>query len=350
MIGNFLSPSGHTPQVCERLAELFRAQGRDIYTTSSKSHPLSKIFSITLDLLKYKNSGKTLILIDTFSGRAFLWAFWSALLCKFRGLPYIPVLHGGNLPYFAKNTLFSLLSHHYLRFGIQRVAPSPYLAKWVGTQDLSCQIIPNPLPDIFFNPSIRTSSLAYSSQPSGRILWLRRLHALYRPQLALLAYTYFLEWFPQATLTLVGPEGGEGPACKLWVKQKSFGNRIRFIPFWDAATFVRESQNYDVFLNTSRVDNTPSTLLEAAALHLPLVSTCVGGIPDLFSPDVHALLVSESENTALGLAHALRETLTQTQETNKRVNHAYQLALQRQWEFIQPQWDALFNSHPLSRK
>lgn len=57
---------------------------------------------------------------------------------------------------------------------------------------------------------------------------------------------------------------------------------------------------HDVFINTTHVDNTPVTLIEAMASGLVVISTRVGGIPDLVTDGIHAHLVSDDDDHAMG--------------------------------------------------
>ena len=59
------------------------------------------------------------------------------------------------------------------------------------------------------------------------------------------------------------------------------------------------AEDYDIFINTTHVDNTPVSVLEAMALGLPVVSTAVGGIPDLLDDGEEALLVADDDEEAM---------------------------------------------------
>ncbi|MEO8636993.1 MAG: glycosyltransferase, partial [Gemmatimonadales bacterium] len=58
---------------------------------------------------------------------------------------------------------------------------------------------------------------------------------------------------------------------------------------------------FDGFVLSSRSEGTPITLLEAMAAGVPVVTTAVGGIPDVVSPN-EALLVPPEDPEALGRA------------------------------------------------
>ena len=58
----------------------------------------------------------------------------------------------------------------------------------------------------------------------------------------------------------------------------------------------------DIYVMPSRTEGTPVALLEAAALEKPIVASNVGGIPELVTDEVHALLVESGNVAALSQA------------------------------------------------
>lgn len=70
----------------------------------------------------------------------------------------------------------------------------------------------------------------------------------------------------------------------------------------DIAQLMR---SFSVFAMSSLAEGTPVTLLEAMACGLPVVSTAVGGIPDLVQENVTGLLVANGDSAALADALAL---------------------------------------------
>jgi len=60
----------------------------------------------------------------------------------------------------------------------------------------------------------------------------------------------------------------------------------------------------DVFVLSSHSEGSPNVLLEAMAANLPVVATCVGGVPEIVENEKSALLVPAKDPTALATAIA----------------------------------------------
>jgi glycosyltransferase involved in cell wall biosynthesis len=103
----------------------------------------------------------------------------------------------------------------------------------------------------------------------------------------------------------------------------------------------------DVFLNTTRVDNTPVSVLEAMACGLCVVSTNVGGIPYLLQHGHDALLVP-SDN-AEAMAGAVRRILTEPGLAAQLSANARGTASGCDWSAVLPQWEALIDELASSR-
>ena len=80
---------------------------------------------------------------------------------------------------------------------------------------------------------------------------------------------------------------------------------------------------FDVLVVSSRTEGTPMVLLEAMAARTPIVSTAVGGIPDVLTPDM-ALLVPPDQ--PLALAEAISTALNDPTAAAARAGEAH-----RQW-------------------
>ena len=112
---------------------------------------------------------------------------------------------------------------------------------------------------------------------------------------------------------------------------------MTFPGFLDPAAKARAFADHDVFLNTTRTDNAPVSLLEAAAHGLVVVSTPAGGIMALFADGTDALLAPD----APGLATAVERVLADDELTARLSAAGLALARSADWAEVGPRWHRL---------
>ena len=100
--------------------------------------------------------------------------------------------------------------------------------------------------------------------------------------------------FPMVKLCMVGPDkDGELERCRKAAKDEGILNSITFTGKLDKEEWIQISSSYDIFINTTNVDNMPVSIIEAMALGFPIVSTNAGGLPYLISDNINGLLVDK---------------------------------------------------------
>jgi glycosyltransferase involved in cell wall biosynthesis len=98
-------------------------------------------------------------------------------------------------------------------------------------------------------------------------------------------------------------------------------------------------QQGDIFLNTTRVDNTPVSVIEAMACGLCVVSTNVGGIPYLLKDEWDALLVPAGDEAAM--AAAIRRIVTEGGLAQRLSHNGRSKVEAFGWSNILPRWEKL---------
>ena len=86
--------------------------------------------------------------------------------------------------------------------------------------------------------------------------------------------------------------------------------------------------SFDLFLMTSRTEGLPNTVLEAMALEVPVVSTAVGGVPELVLPGKNGLLcpvgdVEALTNAVCSLLRQPQQRLEMARKSRKRVEDTF---------------------------
>jgi glycosyltransferase involved in cell wall biosynthesis len=280
-LGNQLSRKGRTPTSIETLGKFLEAEGFVVHKASSEKNQVLRLLDMLSSLLRFRRKGGV-ILIDTYSTTAFWFAYLSGLLASRLHISYIPILRGGDLP----KRLESHPRQCQQLFGKSKVnvAPSAYLMhhfQRVGYTNLV--YIPNTI-------ELKNYTFKHREQLQPHLLWVRSFAQLYNPMLAVQVLEQLLKTYPKAKLSMVGPfKDNSIEECKAYAEAHRLP--VTFTGGMKKEDWLDYAKDFDVFINTTNVDNTPVSVMEAMALGLPVVSTNVGGIPFLLDDGIDALLV-----------------------------------------------------------
>lgn len=332
-IGNRLSVHGSTPTNIETLGPRLEQEGYKVYYASSKLNTVSRFTDMLLHIIQHARQANV-VLIDTYSTSAFYFAWASALMCKALRLPYIPILHGGNLPDRIDNS--PVLTRQLLGNSYTNIVISGYLQHCLDKKGFKNQLIPNNI-DLSEYPFLHRAHVA------PKLLWVRAFHKTYNPQLAIKVLHALLRQYPGAMLTMVGPEkDGSMAQCKALAQQLGVSDQVRFTGRLDKKEWIALSQSCDIFINTTNFDNLPVSLIEAMALGFPVVTTNVGGIPFLIDDDMNGILVMPDDPVAMVAA------ITGLLEDNNKAASVSLAARKKvemfDWQTIKKKWHALFSS------
>jgi glycosyltransferase involved in cell wall biosynthesis len=114
----------------------------------------------------------------------------------------------------------------------------------------------------------------------------------------------------------------------------TFAGRLAPLDIWRAYAAA------DIYVQTPNIDNMPSSILEAYASGLPVVSTDAGGVPAILTHDEHGLLapVGQHEEVARQIARLLDEP-----ELADRLARQARAACDAYiWPTVRAQWVALY--------
>ena len=331
LVGNFLSSVGFNRGVCEDLAIRLKLTGWSVLVTSSKPERLARLVDMLTTVWREKDN-YSVVQIDVYSGRAFVWAEVVSWLLSRLGKPFILTLRGGNLPEFAKRWPSHV--HHLLSAATVVTTPSRYLLEKMQTYRQDICLLPNPLDLKLYDFHLR-------HQPESRLIWLRAFHATYNPNLAVRVLADLLPDFHDACLSMIGPDKGDGAYQETVKLSKELGveSRVVFtggIPKTKVPSWLNKG---DIFINTTHVDNTPISVLEAMACGLIIISTNVGGIPYLLDDGIDALLVPPNDPQAM--ATAIRRILSEPELASYLSANARAKAEMYDWEKIFPIWESI---------
>lgn len=282
-IGNKLANHGNSLSGIDTLGVFFQ-EFFTMFYASDKLNKISRLFDMLNSTIKYRKD-IDYVLIDTYSTNNFYYAYLVAKLCQFFHIKYVPILHGGNL----STRLNSSPKLCKTLFGnsFANVAPSGFLQKEFQERGFSTIYIPN-------NIEIDKYLLKIREQISPKILFVRSFHKIYNTPMAIHTLNELLKEYPKAELCMVGPDkDGSMEECKVLAKELGVISQVTFTGKITKKEWHELSRKYDVFINTTNVDNTPISVMEAMALGLPVVSTNVGGVPFLVENEKEGLLVDK---------------------------------------------------------
>ena len=165
---------------------------------------------------------------------------------------------------------------------------------------------------------VELDQFQFRERTSLRPLFLsnRNLEAHYGVDCLLRAFADIQQQIPDAVLTVVGDgsqrEALENLADELHLKHTTFTGRV------EHEKIVEHYSSSDIYLNSSRIDNQPLSILEAFACGLPVVTTGAGGIPDIVTDGVTGYVVPVDDYQAvaaraLDLLHSPDKTATLTE-------------------------------------
>jgi glycosyltransferase involved in cell wall biosynthesis len=291
-VGTFFSDA--TPGArgyCEELADRLETRGYHVIRTSRHRGRVARLADI-LRTAWTRRAGYDVAIVSVFSNLAFVWAEAVSFELRRLGKPYILSLHGGALPQFASK--WPRRTRRLLQSATQVVAPSGYLAEHLGAYCDDIEIIPNAI-------ELRTEKVVPRTMVKPNLVWLRAFHTIYNPKLAVDVVAELARTRPDISLAMIGPDRGDGSlaATRAYAAERGQADRIRFVPGIPHVDVPHVLDAADIFLNTTDIDNTPVSILEAASAGLCIVSTNVGGVPYLLEHGKHALLVPPRDTAAM---------------------------------------------------
>lgn len=325
-IGNKLSNHGYTSTSIETLGTFLEDEGFNVFYASSRKNKAMRMGEMIYKTFKYCKK-VDYVLIDTYSTKNFWYAFIISQLCRLLKVKYIPKLHGGDLPNrIVKSKFFSdrVFNNAYIN-----IAPSSYLFeefKKSGYNNL--KYIPNTIELKLYKESVKEFK-------TPKLLWVRSFSKIYNPIMAVKVFIKIKQSFPDAELCMVGPQ-----------KDDSYFTTMNFAENHNVDVLVtgkllkedwiKRSNNYNIFINTTHFDNTPISVIEAMALGIPVVSTNVGGIPYLLEHNHNALLVKD--NDVQDMIKQIERIIKEPNLGQSLSQNGKALVKDFDWELVKKQW------------
>ena len=330
-IGNQLSKHGYNKTSIETLGVFLEVEGYHVIFTSSKKNQWFRMLDmVRVTLLKARKVDY--ILIDTYSTSSFWYAVVCSQIARVFKVKYVPILRGGDLPNRLKNN--PKLCQMVFANAYQNVAPSGYLKQAFENAGFTNIVhIPNSI-------EIDKYKLKTRVELTQKLLWVRAFASIYNPEMAVKVLFELQKKYPNATLTMVGPDK-DGSLQTTKAFAESIGVAVNFTGQLAKEDWWQLASEHDIFINTTHFDNTPISVMEAMALGLPVVSTNVGGIPYLLTDKENALLVNDDDVSKM--TDAICSLLEDQQKASDLALNARHFIEQMDWNVVKEEWKRILS-------
>ena len=209
---------------------------------------------------------------------------------------------------------FRRLAQRVLRLPVKFVAVNPdvesAMVEIMPSLAGQIEVIRNGVDTVEFYPRDRES--ADKRPPEFVVGWIGRLHPVKDILTAIRAFELACERVERNMRLIII---GDGEQRALVVDAIASSPRGSQIDYQGQREDIQEAMRmFDLFLISSTEEGTPLTLLEAMSTGLPIVSTNVGGIPEVVDNKI-GLLVSPKDETGMAesIAKLVRDTALRTQ-------------------------------------
>jgi glycosyltransferase involved in cell wall biosynthesis len=305
-----------------------------VKTFSGHTNYFLKLSDVSLNFLK--NFTKTnLVIIDVFSTLNAYYSLYLTFLARLLKVPYVLVLHGGNLPTaeMKKPILFKKMFLNAKAL----ITPSGYLCEHFKTRYSNVCLIPN-----FVNLEDYKFSIREFDKP--RILYIRGFGKVYNPTLLIEATSLLKNSIPDFQVCMMGnDQDGLLEECKNLAAKLELDNHISFKEAATKEQWIKLAEEFNIMVSTPVIDNTPVSVIEGMLLGLPVISTNVGGVPYLIDDKETGLMVPS--NDAASLAESIIFLMKNSDARIAIQEAARKKAEEFSWENIRPLWEEVLKSH-----
>lgn len=333
-IGNFLQGKQHNPSYMISLGAKLEEAGFYMRYASSQQNKIFRLLDMIFSMLRYARK-LDVVLIDTYSTQNFWYAVVISRLCRWLKVPYITLLHGGNLPERLRKN--PRISKSLFNNGYINVSPSEFIKRKFEEFGFSNLLhIPNAI-------DLGNYPLHKKTAEPVKLLWVRSLSEIYNPKMAVKTLLHLSDRGILAELCMVGPD-------KDFLKSEleefidNHQLKVRFTGKLTKEQWINLANEYNFFINTSNFDNMPVSIIEAMALGLPVISTDVGGIPFLIEHGKNGMLVAK--NDAAKMAESIIYIMSNPSVYHNLSTEARRTSERFDWTHVLPIWLKFLNDMP----
>jgi glycosyltransferase involved in cell wall biosynthesis len=254
----------------------------------------------------------------------------AVLVARLLGRPVVLNYRSGEAP---DHLARSRVARWTLRSVERNVVPSRFLVEVFGQFGIEASVIPN---------MVDTDRFRFRERETlrPRLLSTRNFDALYNVGCTIRAFHLVQQRFPDATLTLVGGGKEEGRLRNLVRDLRLQG--VTFAGQVGTDDIARFYDEHDIYLQSPDIDNMPTSVIEAFACGLPVVSTEAGGVPAILTHRTQGLLAPLGDHERL--AQHVIDLLTNPAAARRYVAAARESIQGCTWSAVRDQWLRAYRS------
>jgi glycosyltransferase involved in cell wall biosynthesis len=213
------------------------------------------------------------------------------------------------------------------------IVPSRYLVDVFLEHNLTASAIPN---------IVDLAQFSYRARNPlrSRLVCTRMFESYYQVDVVVRAFAEVVKAFPDARLCLVGA-GSQEKELRMLAAEANLHN-IEFAGAVSRSQIGHYYDEADIFINASRLDNMPVSILEAFASGTPVVTTAPAGMRYFVEHERTGLLCVPGDWRALA-ANVVR-LLQQPMLAMRLAESAYVESKSYRWEAVRSQWLAVYSS------
>ncbi len=149
-----------------------------------------------------------------------------------------------------------------------------------------------------------------------------------------------IKYYADVELCMVGPDkDGSLKEFRNYIKVLGVENHVTITGLLIKEEWIELSREYDFFINTTNVDNTPVSVIEALGLGLAVISTNPGGIPYLLTSGQNSILVNCNDHKEM--AYQISRLVNSPDEYKQLSLKGRELAESFDWSVIKTLWTDL---------
>ncbi len=217
---------------------------------------------------------------------------------------------------------------------VQAVAvPSGYLVDVFGAAGIAARAIPN---------FVDLDDFAFRARRPLRPVFLsnRNFEPLYNVACTIDAFALLQKQVAEARLVLVG-DGSERAALEARVERHGLRN-VTFLGRVKPQDMSRIYRDADIYLNSPDIDNMPTSIIEAFASGLPVVTSDAGGIPYIVEHERTGLMFAKGDHA--GQAEQALRVLRDETLAQALIEAALAECSRYRWSAVREGWLNLYHN------